>query len=213
VGEGIKPIGDESQFGDEWLKKCRKEASNIDKAKFTELGEKLRVFAEPYSNQIASLSSKFPNGPANIDLPDQLNWLEEQVLTPIARLEAALQSEKRHYFKSVMFDHSSVEPDLDKILDLLGELHNYAEAAFIEIDQQTYHRIQNTTQLQLEIVIGLVAIIDEKLPELRKNRMSDKFKELVRISFHQITRWHKQLDDEIKIAVKRVKHNSGGNES
>jgi hypothetical protein len=112
-----------------------------------------------------------------------------------------------------MFDHSSVEPDLDKILDLLGELHNYAEAAFIEIDQQTYHRIQNTTQLQLEIVIGLVAIIDEKLPELRKNRMSDKFKELVRISFHQITRWHKQLDDEIKIAVKRVKHNSGGNES
>ena len=82
MGEGIKPIGDESQFGDEWLKKCRKEASNIDKAKFTELGEKLRVFAEPYSNQIASLSSKFPNGPANIDLQTNLTGLKNKSLHP-----------------------------------------------------------------------------------------------------------------------------------
>lgn len=111
-----------------------------------------------------------------------------------------------------MFDHSSFEPDFENVLRVLNELEDYAEAAFIELDQQVFHGIPQTAQLQFEIVNGIVKVMYEKLPALGDRGMSEKLKQLVRLAFKEITGWHKQLDDDIKTAVKRVKQNSRGNE-
>lgn len=117
----------------------------------------------------------------------------------------ALQPDKRHYFKSVLFDHSSFELDFDRLGRLLADLDGYASMTADELAQQANLRITNTTQLQFEIVNGLVAIIDHRLPELRQNRMSARANQLIRLSFQEITGLSRPLDDDIKMALKGVK--------
>ncbi|WP_036221820.1 hypothetical protein [Maritalea myrionectae] len=126
-------------------------------------------------------------------------------------MSEALDAKNRHLFKSPMFDHSKFQPDFEKALRLLDEIEDFAEAAFIELDMQATHSIRHSTQLQFEIVNGIVEILEEQLA-LYKNRMGTRANVLVRLAFKEITGLHKQLDDDIKIAVQRVKKNSRGNE-
>jgi len=130
---------------------------------------------------------------------------------PAAKLKKALSPENRHFFNSAMFDHSAFEPDFDQTLKLLDEIEEFAEAAFIELDMQATHSIRNSTQLQFEIVNGIVEIMEKKL-NLYKNRMSTRANALVRMAFKEITGLQKQLDDDIKLALKRVNRNSRGNQ-
>ncbi len=111
-----------------------------------------------------------------------------------------------------MSDHTSIEPDFDRLLQLLEQVEAYAEAAFIELDYQATLHIPNTTQLQFEIVNNVVEALFRHIPELHGSGMSERLKSLVRMAFKEITGWHRQLDDDIKSAVKRVKEKSGGNE-
>ena len=137
--------------------------------------------------------------------------MKHHVLSPTGELIDALHPEKRHRLKSTMFDHSSFEPDFDEVLKLLNEIEVFAEATYIELDIQVTHSIRNTTQLQFEIVNGIVEIMETEL-NLYKNRMSTRANVLVRLAFKEITGWTKQLDDDIKSALNRVKKNSVGNE-
>lgn len=116
-----------------------------------------------------------------------------------------MQPENRHYFKSVLFDHSSFEPDFDQLGRVLADLDGYASMTADELAQQANLRITNTTQLQFEIVNGLVAIVDRHLPELRQNHMSARANQLIRLSFQEITGLSRALDDDIKMALKGVK--------
>lgn len=191
-------------FGESWVRSCCREAGAIDEARFVALGIKLKSFAEPYRTQIASVPSKFAFGPENLDVSRQCNWIENHVLAPISDLKDALTPEKQHYFQSVMFDHSSFKPDFEKTSQVLSELEDFAEAAFIELDMQATNHISTTTQLQFEIVIGLVEIINSQFPELRRKRMSGRANQLVRLAFKEITGWNRSLDDDIKRAVKRI---------
>lgn len=210
-GSGGRADSDKELFSDEWVRTCRRSAGNITDADLVKLGDKLRAFAEPYRKQIASIPSRFPSGPEYIDVSEQRDWIERQVLKPIGPLKNALQSGNRHYFKGVMFDHSSSEPDFENILRILDDLENYAEAAFIELDYQASLHIPNTSQLQFELVNGIVNIIEEQLG-LYKGRATERANFLVRKAFAEITGCEKKLDDDIKSAVKRVKEKSGGNE-
>ena len=105
-----------------------------------------------------------------------------------------------------MFDHSGFAPDFDQAVKLLDEIEDFAESAFIELDMQVTHSIRNSSELQFEIVNGIVEIMEEEL-SLYENRMSTRANALVRLAFREITGLHKQLDDDIKSAVKRVKKN------
>lgn len=137
--------------------------------------------------------------------------MESDVVIPAAKLKEALSSENRHRFKSAMFDHSTFAPDFDQAMKLLDEIEDFAEAAVIELDMQVTHSIRNSSQLQFEIVNGIVEIMEDEL-NLYESRMSARANELVRMAFTEITGLHKQLDDDIKLALKRVKKKSGGNE-
>ena len=128
-----------------------------------------------------------------------------------AKLKKALGPENRHFFKSAMFDGSAFAPDFDQVVKLLDEVEDFAERAYIELDMQVTHSIRNSSQLQFEIVNGIVEIMEKELG-LYKNRMSTRANELVRLTFKEITGVHKQLDEDIKLALKRVKKKSGGNE-
>ncbi|MEA5470177.1 hypothetical protein [Spirulina sp. 06S082] len=167
----------------------------------------MREFAQPFRSQIATVPSSFPNGPQNIDISKQRDWLESDVIMPTAKLKKALSPENRHFFTGAMFDHSAFEPNFDQALKLLNEIEVFADAAFIELDMQATHSIRNSTQLQFEIVNGIVAIMEKEL-SLYKNRMSIRANALVRMAFKEITGFHKQLDDDIKFALKQVKKNS-----
>ena len=158
------------------------------------MGEKLKTFALPYIDQLQSVPTKFQQGPQYVDLSEQRDWLETEVLKPIAKLREALREDRRHYFKGAMFDHSSFEVSFDNTIRVLHELEDYAEAAFIEIDQQVAHGIHNTTQIQFEIVNGIVEILYAELDVLQTRGMSERVKVLVRLmqptrSGHASTRW------------------------
>lgn len=202
---------DDDLFGPVWLDECIKEAGNIAEDQFLKLGARLKEFAGPFRNQIASVPSHFPSGPKNIDISNQRDWLGSEVIKPAEKLKNALSAENRHFFTSAMFNHSAYEPDFTEALRLLNEIEDFAELAFIRLDMQANLDIRNSTQLQFEIVNGIVEIIEKQL-SLYENRMSTRANVLVRLAFKEITGFHKQLDDDIKIAVKRVKQNSRGNE-
>lgn len=205
-------VGDDDElFGPVWLNKCLKEAGNVTEGQFLKLGNRLRAFAQPFRTQIASVPSHFPSGPENIDISKQRDWLESDVIFPAAKLKKALSAENRHFFKSVMFDLSDFAPDFNQTMKLLDEIEDFAEAAFIQLDMQVTNSIRNSSQLQFEIVTGIVEMVEEDLI-LYENRMSTRANALVRIAFTEITGSHKQLDDDIKLALKRVKKNPRGNE-
>lgn len=192
-------------FGEPWLNRSSYELPNVERTKLAVLGEKLKAFALPYMDQLRTVPTKFHQGPQYVDLSEQRDWLETDVLKPIAKLREALREDRRHYFKGAMFDHSSFEVNFDKTIKVLNELEDYAEAAFIELDQQVTHGIQNTGQIQFEIVNGIVEIINSELNILQTRGMSERVKILVRLAFKEITGFDKQLDDDVKVAVKRVK--------
>lgn len=204
MGERIESNSSEI-FGNTWLNRSSYELPNVERTKLDELGRKLKAFALPYLDQLQSVPTKFHQGPQYADLSEQRDWLETDVLKPIAKLREALREDRRHYFKGAMFDLSHFEVNFDKTIKVLNELEDYAEAAFIEIDQQVAHGIQNTSQIQFEIVNGIVEILYAELEILQTRGMSERIKVLVRLAFNEITGFEKQLDDDVKVALKRVK--------
>lgn len=204
MGERIESNCNEI-FGEPWLNRSSYELPNVERTKLADLGEKLKAFALPYIDQLRLVPTKFHRGPQYVDLSEQRDWLEKDVLKPIAKLREALREDRRHYFKGAMFDHSPFEVNFDKTIRVLNELEDYAEAAFTEIDQQVTLGIQNTSQIQFEIVNGIVEIINSELDILQTRGMSERVKVLVRLAFKEITGFDKHLDDDVKVAVKRAK--------
>ena len=182
-----------------------------DPERIARLHEHLLPIGIYYRRVIATTPSELKSAPRSDNLTQRRDWMDSNVLNPLAKLLAALEPEWRSMFSMWPEEvDEKLMPDFDRVKRELDHLHLLASNAIIVIVKYRFHDLPIGQLIRYRIVASAADAVAKALPDMKPSRgtydketkgFNGPYPDLIRAIYKEITGEDEQLDRLIKEQV------------